>query len=61
MGPPLVAVWVRAHVAMSNSLAVPSQGNGCPKSEMATALFGDEEIVRFHNLFESQEMASEVW
>ena len=42
---------------MSNSLAIPSQCNGCPKSEMATALCGDEDIVRFHNLVESQEMA----
>ena len=55
-----VTVWVRAQVAMSNSLAIPSQCNGCPKSEMATALFGDEDEVRFHNLFESQGMASEV-
>ena len=45
---------------MSNSLAVPSQCNGCPKSEMATALFGDEDEVRFHNLLKSQKMASEV-
>ena len=55
-----VTVWVRAQVAMSNSLAVPSQCNGCPKSEMATTLFGDEDEVRFQNLLESQKMASEV-
>ena len=41
---------------MSNSLAVPSQCNGCPKSEMATALFGDEDEVRLHNLLESLEI-----
>ena len=41
---------------MSNSLAIPSQCNGCPKSEMATALSGDEDEVRFHNLLDSQEI-----